>query len=223
VIGQTRAKEYIKKQWCRHERRSAISEGLKRDYEFILPIRFDESWPEGIPDTRHYLDGNEKSAAEVTAFIAEKLGISLFSVKASSVPPPKSASWIGEVAFDYESFNGHYILGDGGYAFETVWSSAGLGEIHAYNDGTNINGIAIAHGMSGFADLSDASLLDFTSRARTAEVGDIVIYRNINGLYAALKIEEVTVRQGSASPKLRFWYAINRDGSTNFTSFGIFD
>lgn len=217
------SKEYIEKQWCRHERRSAMSEGLKRDQEFILPVRFDDSWPDGIPSDVHYVDGKKKSAAEVVALIAKKLGISLFSGKASSVPPPKSASWTGDVTFDYESFNGRYIIGDEGYAFETVWTTAGQGAIHVYNDGANVNGVAIARGVSGFGDLPDASLFDFTSRSWNAQVGEIVIYRNNAGLYAAIKIEEVAVRQGQNPPKLRFWYAINRDGSTDFTSFGIFD
>lgn len=143
-----------------------------------------------------YVDGKKKSAAEVAGLIAQKLDISLFSGKASAVPPPKSASWLGGVEFDYESFNGRFIIGDEGYAFETAWSTGGPGAIHTYNDGANVNGIAIAHGVSGFEGLFDASLLDFTSRSRMAHVGNIVIYRNNNGFYAALRIERVTVRKG---------------------------
>ncbi len=217
------SKEYIDKQWCRHERRSAISEGLKRTEEFILPVQLDSVWPDGIPTDVHRVDGRKKAPAEVAALIAEKLGISLYSKKASLVPPPKSASWIGQVAFDYESFNGRFIIGDEGYAFETAWSTGGPGAIHTLNDGANVNGIAIAHGIPDFGRLFDVSLLDFTSRARMAHVGNIVIYRNNNGLYAALKIEEVTIRQGATAPNLRFWYAINRDGSADFSSFSIFD
>lgn len=216
------SKEYVAKQWCRHERRSAIAEALGHDKEFILPVRFDDAWPDGIPTDMHYMDGSKKTAPEVAAMIAEKLGISLFAVKASSMPPPKSTSWIGEAAFDYESFNGRYVIGDDEYAFETAWTTAGPGSIHVYNDGANINGVAIAYGISSPSELSDASALDFSSRHRGAAEGNIVVFRNNNGLYAALKIESVTIRQGAAPAELRFLYAINREGNPDFRGYGIF-
>jgi hypothetical protein len=63
------SQEYIEKQWCRHERRSAISERLNREGEFILPVRFDHAWPDGLPADLHYLDGRKKTAAEVAALV----------------------------------------------------------------------------------------------------------------------------------------------------------
>ncbi len=217
------SKEYIVKKWCLHERRSAISEGLTRDQEFILPIIFDDSWPMGIPKDVHYIDANKKSAAEVAVLLAEKLGVMRYSTKASSAPPPKSTSWIGHVVFDYESYCGRYIIGDDVYAFETVWTAASQGRIHVYNDGKNVNGVAVAYGIRDYTDLPDASLLDFSSRVRTAQVGDTVVYRNNAALCAALKIEEVTVRKGATPPKLRFSYAINREGNADFQPFGMLD
>lgn len=218
------SKEYVEKQWCRHERRSAISEGLKREEEFILPICFDGTWPPpGMPASVSYIDGAQKKPAEISALIAEKLGISLYAGKASAVPPPKSSSWIGSADFDYESFNGRFVIGDGTYAFDTHWTTAGMGSIHTYNDGANINGVAIAFGVTEFAQLVDTSALDFSSRARQVREGEIVVYRNTAGLYAALKIEKVTIRQGSTPAKLKFFYAINRDGGVDFSSLSIFD
>ena len=216
------SKEYIAKQWCRHERRSAIAEAVGHDREFILPVRFDDAWPDGIPTDMQYVDGRKKTAPEVAAMIAEKLDVSLFEGKASSMPPPKSTSWVGEAAFDYESSNGRYVIGDDEYAFETTWTTAGPGSIHVYNDGSNINGVAIAHGISDLSELSDASSLDFTSRNRTAAEGEIVVFRNRNGLYAALKIERVSVRKGATPAELRFLYAINREGQPDFRDYDIF-
>jgi hypothetical protein len=212
------SKEYIAKEWCRHERRSAMAEALRRNGEFILPVRFDDAWPDGIPTDIHYVNGSEKTPPEISAMIAEKLGISLFSGKASSIPPPRSTSWVGEASFDYESFNGSYVIGDDEYAFETTWSMAGSGSIHVYNDGANVNGVAIAYGISDLSELSDASALDFSSRHRRAKVGDIVVFRNKQGLYAALKIKNVTIRQAATPAELRFLYAINRDGSPDFSA-----
>lgn len=218
------SKEYIEKQWCRHERRSAIAEGLKRKEEFILPLRFDDTWPPpGMPEDTGYQDASKKTAAEIVAIIAEKLGISLYAGKASSVPPPQSSSWIGTADFDYESFNGHFIIGDNKYAFETHWTTAGDGSIHVYNDGANVNGVAVAYGVKSFAQLTDASALDFTSRARTVSEGEIVVYRNNAGLYGIIKVEKITTRRGATPANLKFWYAINRDGSSDFSEYDLFD
>ena len=214
---------YITKQWCRHERRSAISEALGRDIEFILPVRFDEAWPQGIPTDVQYVSGTEKTPPEVAAMIAQKLGLSLYSSKASEVPPPNAVSWLGDAAFDYESFNGRYVIGKAEYAFETVWTNAGPDSIHTYNNGANINGVAVAHGIDAVGNLKDASALDFSSRVRTADAGNIVVFRNQSGVYAALKIESVRVRSGTIPAELRFWYAINREGGTDFRDYAIFD
>lgn len=208
--------DYIKKQWCRLERRSAMAEALGRDAEFILPVRFDDAWPDGIPTDMHYVNGAEKSAAEVAAMVAEKLGTAPFSRKASSLAAPGSPSATGEVCFDYESFNGRHVIGSGEYAFETAWSAAGSGSIHTYDDGANVNGVAIAHGAS---DLSDCSKLDFSSRSRHAKVGEFVVFRNKNGLYAVLNILSVRQRKDEFAAELRFSYLINRDGSSDFSKF----
>lgn len=214
---------YINKQWCRHERRSAISEALTRDHEFILPIRFDNSWPDGLARDLHYFDANKKDPAEIASLIAHKLGISLFEKKASEVPPPNSASWIGQVEFDYESFDGRYVIGDGFHSFETSWSNSGDGSIHVYNYGANINGVAVARGISQFEDLKNVSNLDFTSRSRTVSTGEFVVYRNKHGLYAVLHILDVKARQGQTNASLRFFYVINKDGGLDFSEFSIFD
>lgn len=216
------SKNYIDKQWCLHERRSAIDEGRRRSSEFILPVRFDEAWPDGLHTGMHHIDGTKKTPAEIAAMIAKKLGLSLYAGKASALPPPQSAAWLGDAAFDYERFNGRYVIGVDEYAFETAWSSAGQGSIHVYNHGANINGIAIAYGISDFGGLANASLLDFTSRHRGAANGNIVVYRNSNGIYAALKILSISVRRGEVPPELRFWYVINRDGSADFSRYKIF-
>ncbi len=216
------SKEYVEKQWPRHERRSAIAEALRRQSEFILPVRFDDAWPDGLPTDMLYMPAQKKTASEIAAMIAKKLGLSLFSGKASSLPPPKSSAWVGEVTFDYESFNGRFVIGDDEHAFETRWSGAGTGSIRAYNDGWNINGVAIAFGISDLAELSDVSALDYSSRHRKADTGEIVVFRNINGLYAALKIKTVTKRIGSKPAELRFAYAINRDGTGDFRDYAPF-
>lgn len=215
------SKEYIEKPWCRHERRSAISEGLVRGAEFILPVRFGNAWPPGMPTTMSYLDAEKEGARGVAVHVAQKLGVSLYSGKASTTPPPKSTSEIGSISFDYEAYNGRYILGDDGYAFETAWSNSGNGSIHVYNDGENINGVSIAYGKKIF-EIDDSVSLDFSSRCRTPVAGEVVVFRNINGIYAAVEIQEVLCRRGDNPAILRLFYIIDRHGSGNFKPFQVF-
>ena len=51
--------------------------------------------------------------AQLSAIIAIKLGIWPFDGKASQVPPTSMTSPTGEVAFDYSSHNGRYVIGSG--------------------------------------------------------------------------------------------------------------
>ena len=69
------SKDYVKKMWTRHERRSALSRALKEEAEYILPARFDDTEVPGIPPTVHYISLADKSPAKFGKFILRKLGI----------------------------------------------------------------------------------------------------------------------------------------------------
>jgi hypothetical protein len=69
--------------------------------------------------------------------------------------------------------------------------------------------------------ITSAKSLDFTSRVRTPEIGRFVILRNINSIYAALKIIEIKDdRRGDSEDYLKFEYWILDDGSDDFTGIG---
>lgn len=153
--------------------------------------------------------------------IAEKLGIGRYSGKASDVPPPRMTSPTGEAVFDCSSHNGYYIIGQGPLEFETRWSKASNTSIHVYNDPPSINGIALARRRASIAEIAHAARLDFTSRVRTPQCGEIVVLRNVRGFYAAvhvLNIKDDT--RGDDKDELRFRYAIQSNGSDTFTEFG---
>ena len=146
--------------------------------------------------------------------IAEKLGIKRFEGKASDVPPPRMTSLTGEAVFDYSSYNGRYFIGRGKLEFETKWSKA---SIHIYNDPPSINGVALARGCTSIAQVLKAESLDYTSRSRTPQCGEIVVLRNVNGFYAAVHVLEIKDdRRGDDKDELRFRYAIQADGSDSF-------
>ncbi|WP_109117125.1 TIR domain-containing protein [Azospirillum sp. TSO22-1] len=217
------SEQYITKMWCNHERRSATSKYLQSSDSYILPVRFDNAWPPGLPSTLAWEDAQRITPEQLATLIYEHLGIDVLASKASNVPPPHMSSTLGVVAFDYHSHNGCYVIGQEQIEFETKWSTAGADSIHVYNDPPSINGVAIALGFDDIGNIADASVFDFTSRARTPRIDEIVILRNRHGFYAALKILEIKLRSSKEPALLRFSYIILDDGSATFTSWAFLD
>ena len=212
--------EYAKKAWTRHERRSALSRMMKEEQEYVLPVRFDDTAMPGLPDSILYLRASDYSPAELSATIARKLGIAGFDGKASDVPPPRMTSPVGEVVFDYSSYNGLYVIGSGTAEFETKWSKASNRSIHVYNDPKSINGVALDRGATSIHEVTNAVALDYTSRSREPATGEVVVFRNRNGFYAAVHVLDVKDdRRGDGCDELRFRYAIQTDGTESFVGF----
>ncbi len=92
-----------------------------------------------------------------------------------------------------------------------MWTRAGAGSAHVYNDPPSISGVAIAEGASEITDVKDAKGNNFTSRTRTPNVGQIVVIKSNKGVYAALKLKSV-------HPRVEFDYQILADGTADFSS-----
>ena len=120
-----------------------------------------------------------------------------------------SPSLTGTISFDYSNNNGRFVLGAGDMAFETAWSGGSTRAIHAYNDPPSIRSVALALSAASIYDITDASVYDTSSRVRTPQLGEIVVWQNTAGYYLATKIEGLQVR-GAAHPcdEVRFSYAI---------------
>ena len=213
---------YVSKAWPRHERRSALSRMIREQHEYILPVRFDDSCVPGLPADILYYRARDHTPAQLAGKIASKLGIKPFEGKASQVPPPRMTSPTGEVVFDYSSHNGRYIIGSGMLEFETMWTKASDTSISVYNDPPSINGVALAQGCESISQVESAESLDYTSRTRTPSLGQIVVLRNTEGFYAAVHVIEIKDNsRHDDRDELRFRYAIQSDGSDNFTEFPI--
>lgn len=214
------SKEYVAGDWPSHEKRSALSRALRERREFILPVSFDDSVVPGLPDTTSYQSALDWAPSELGAIICEKIGVEPLSVKADAVPPPRMTSPTGEAAFDYGSHNGRYVIGHGPTEFETNWSKASDTGIHLYNDPDSINGVAHAKGCQSIEEVTNAATLDYTSRVRTIPRGGVAALRNREGFYAALQI--LDIKDDTLSDdrdELRFRYAIQVDGSDDFSAF----
>ena len=215
------SKSYIEKAWPRHERRSTLSRMVKEEREYVLPVRFDDTPVPGLPDDVIFLRADEYTPAELSATIAEKLGVKRFHGKASDLLPPRMTSPMGEVVFDYSNYNGRYIIGSRHLEFETKWTKAGRMSIHVYNDPPTINGVALVSGFTSIPQVLNAVGLDFTSRTRTPSLGQIVVLRNTEGFYAVLQVLAIKDdKRGDSHDELRFRYAIQSDGSDSFANIG---
>ncbi len=125
----------------------------------------------------------------------------------------------GEARFDYTNNNGRFTIGSGEHLFETMWTKASDVSIHVYNDPPSIEGVAIALDVKALSDISDASIYDMSSRARTVQESQFVILKNVNGYFAAIHVMDIKDRTRSDSQdELIFRYWVLTDKSHDFSS-----
>ncbi|RYD84325.1 MAG: TIR domain-containing protein [Verrucomicrobiaceae bacterium] len=137
--------------------------------------------------------------------------------KRSQPSAPQNKAMSGRLTFDYSSFDGRFVLGDGNCLFETQWYKSSDKDIALMRDPPSIDGIAVAPGATQISDVKDAASLDFTSRIRRAALGGIAVLRNTYGVYAAVKIISITDdTRGASRDQLTIEYVIQSDGSTSF-------
>lgn len=131
---------------------------------------------------------------------------------------PRSPALQGEIEFDYSKHDGYYIIGQGDSEFLTRWSRGSNTAIYAYSDNTNVAVAAAPYGAT-LAAVGDASMLDFSSRVLTVLIGEIVVFENHKGRYAAVKTQELHSKtHGAAADYARMAYWILDDGSSDFTT-----
>ena len=123
----------------------------------------------------------------------------------------------GTVTFDYSNNNGYFTIGEGYFLFETKWTSASADSIHAYSGSGSVETIALAKGLQNISDIEDGARFDDSSHARAPDEGQIIILKNKNGIYAAVKILDVKYDgRGDERDELTFEYVIQTNGTANF-------
>lgn len=130
-----------------------------------------------------------------------------------------SSTLVGKASFDYSNNNGSFVIGEGYFLFETKWSKASGDSIHGYSDATSVDSVALAKGVTNIEDIVDAGIFDYTSRCRTIDEGGVLLLKNTNNIYAAIKI--IDVKDDSRSDnkdELTFEYIIQSDGSASFSA-----
>ncbi len=125
----------------------------------------------------------------------------------------------GKACFNYSNNNGRYFIGSGMFLFETMWTHASQNSIHSYSDPASIDSIALDKQASEINQIRDASSLDFSSRSRTPHEGQVLVLKNKNGIYAALKIHDIKYEdRGDDSDEITFSFHIQTDRSTDFSA-----
>jgi hypothetical protein len=109
----------------------------------------------------------------------------------------------GTVTFRYDNNNGNYTIGAGEYAFTIHWSGAN-------------NDIIYVHGKVGYKDNSkefptveQVGEFNFTSDSRRIHKGDVFVYQNQQGHFAAIKLGKVDSKShGRHHDEMTFEYKI---------------
>jgi hypothetical protein len=128
----------------------------------------------------------------------------LDSVVKSQYHNPKAS---GNASFDFSNNSGNFTIGTGEYEFVTSWSKCGSNSIYAYKD--DVIRIGYLSDVSAIPDVSGIERFDFTSRVRTVCVGEVVIWQNGYGHFAATKVIGVKVKsRGVKNDELSFEYKI---------------
>ena len=82
-------------------------------------------------------------------------------------------------------------------------------DTRAYTDPPSIRSVALALDVSEISEITDASNYDTSSRVRTPQLGEIVVWQNTAGYYLATKVEQLKARShGSAGDEVTFTYVI---------------
>jgi len=155
------------------------------------------------------------------AFLDEQAGSQpLLSLQDGGMKPAYHAPELrGRVSFDYSSNNQKFVIGSGLFLFETQWSKADKTSIHAYSDSETIEAIALAKGHSEIDSIQTVDSFDFTSRTRMPQRGQIIIWRNKNGFFAATKVIEIKDdTRGDDQDELTFEFVIQPGGGADFSS-----
>jgi hypothetical protein len=133
------------------------------------------------------------------------------ALKRNHVDPPIFLKSTGEIEIDYTNHDGRAIIGEGQTKFTTQWSTGSSSSITAYNDPSDIRGIAVASAATSSDDVAMSSIagLDFSSRSRLLSKGQVIVFENIFGRFLAVQVVDISaVSHGDDENRLVLRYAI---------------
>lgn len=170
----------------------------------LRPVRGKNPYQNGQAPAPVQIEGEGEGERTSTAVNSSKMDGLVAGLSGYS-----NSSLASVVDFDFTNNNGQFLCGSGDQEFLTEWSNASNSSIHVYNDPFNISGVAIAKGAKNIDQISDPESYDFSSRSRTPKVGDVVVFKNINGKYMVAQIERIQASShGDPVDRLVFAYSV---------------
>ena len=125
----------------------------------------------------------------------------------------------GRVTFDYSNNNGRYCIGSGVLMFETYWSKSSDNNIILLNDPSSIKTVAVVKDGVDISEIADARIYDGSSRTRRPNIGQVAVIQNMNGFWAAVKIQRIRDdTRNDAWDEVSFDYVIQTNGTPCFSS-----
>lgn len=210
--------DYIKKPWCKVERRAALDARLERDDGSVLQVAFDKVKVPGIPSSEIYVEAKNYSPEELAILFCKKLGIDLSTQKATTISPPTSPEEENTIRFGHASYGGRYLIGRGDWSFELLFNTASSESIYLSNYTSTVRGIAVAPDCWAVSDVKDAGTFDFTSPTVVLNNGSLVVIQNHLGFYALLRVEYIADKsRGTTKDEIIFSYRILRDRGVDFS------
>ena len=212
------SRQYLDRAWERDERGLILCEIAKQSGA-VVTLRFDDtSVPDGLPWGTDCRSADDYAFMKMAEDISvERSGRLAKGVGTATTRDPHLTSLTGEAVWlDYDH-GGQLVIGRNEMKFETRWSKCNATSVHACNDAPSIEGVALASGYTSINQIIDARFLDYGGRTRTPREGEIVVFRNVSGHYAAVQVVDVkdATREDDID-ELRLRYVVQPDGSDDF-------
>ena len=214
-----------------YEKRIIASEMMNNsDKRYIIPIIKGNSRTEKVPtflsglkyvdfDNRNYFDCYQELLERIydedikkkpplgeNPFVSTTISDQITSKLKKEKITFQNPVFVGKVSFDYKRNSGSFTIGEGDYMFKTKWSECGHNSIHCYRD--HVFRLGYNPTFKDFPTPDEFINFDFSSRAKSVNVGEIVLLENHKHKFAALKILNVVRKSEDIGHLLEFEYKI---------------
>lgn len=212
------SQQYLDSAW-EHNRELILSEISNQENTAVRVLRIDDTpVPDELRIVEDYRNADDHTWTQFARTLStEFIGQSPQGDGLGNRQNPRLTSLTGETTWLNYDDGGPLVIGRDNLTFETSWSKCNGDRIYVYNDGPTIEGVALADGYTSIEQILNARFLDYTGRVRRPRETEIVVFRNINGFYAAVQVLEVKDQtRGDDVDELRLRYVIQPDGSDDF-------
>lgn len=155
-----------------------------------IDFRDDSAFEENYAALRRKLEGRPPAERPLPSG-GLNIGVGGFGTPSIIQSNPPSITSSGSLVFNYSDNDGFLIIEAGGEAFDTKWGRASNESVHAYRDGRDIDGVALVDEGASFEEIVEPGQERWSSRARTARLGQIVLWRKNGGALLATRVDHV--------------------------------